>query len=45
MFLHRYVKGSLVGKFSIGVVLGLLLFVATFVVNVPGASAHANYGC
>jgi len=45
MFLHRYVKGSLVGKCSIGVVLGLLLFVATFVVNVPGASAHANYGC
>ena len=45
MFLHRYIKGSLVGKFSIGVVLGLLLLIATFVVNVPGASAHANYGC
>ncbi len=43
MFLHRYVKGSLVGKFSIGGVLGLLLFVATFVMNVPGASAHAHY--
>ena len=45
MFLHRYIKGSLVGKFSIGVALGLLLLVATFVVNVPGASAHASYGC
>ena len=45
MFLHRYIKGSLVGKFSIGVVLGLLLFVATFVVHVPGASAHARYTC
>src|SRR5512135_1677438 len=45
MFLHRDVKGSLVGKFSIGVVLGLLLFVATFVVHVPGASAHARYTC
>lgn len=45
MFLHRYIKGSLVGKFSIGVILGLLLLVATFVVNVPGASAHSRYGC
>jgi LysM repeat protein len=45
MCLHRYVKGSLVGKFSIGVVLGLLLFVATFVVNVPGASAYARITC
>lgn len=45
MCLQRYVNGSLVGKFSIGVVLGLLLFVATFVVNVPGASAHAWTTC
>jgi LysM domain/Transglycosylase SLT domain len=45
MCLHRYVKGSLVGKFSIGVVLGLLLLVATFFVNVPGASAHALNTC
>ena len=45
MCLHRYVKGSLVGKFSIGAVLGLLMLVATFFVNVPGASAHALNTC
>lgn len=45
MCLQHYVKGSLVGKFSIGVVLGLLLMVTIFFVNVPGASAHASNIC
>ncbi|HAG97904.1 MAG TPA: hypothetical protein DCL75_03335 [Ktedonobacter sp.] len=45
MCLQHFVKGSLVGKFSIGIALGLLLMVTTFFVNVPGASAHAWATC
>jgi hypothetical protein len=45
MCLRQYIVGSLVGKFCIGVVLGLLLLVATFMVNVPGASAHTHTIC
>jgi LysM repeat protein len=45
MCLRRCSKGSLVGKFRIGVVLGLLLLVATFILNVPGASAQTRTTC
>jgi len=45
MCLRRRITGSLVGKFRIGVVLGLLLLVATFILNVPGASAQARTTC
>jgi LysM repeat protein len=45
MCLRRRITGSLVGKFRIGVVLGLLLLVATFILNVPGASAQARTAC
>ncbi len=45
MCLRQYVTGSLVGKFRLSLVLGLLLFVATFIVNVPGASAQTHTTC
>lgn len=45
MCLRRRITGSLVGKFCIGVVLGLLLLVATFILNMPGASAQARTAC
>jgi LysM domain-containing protein/transglycosylase-like protein with SLT domain len=45
MCLRRRITGNLVGKFRIGVVLGLLLLVATFILNVPGASAQTHIAC
>jgi LysM repeat protein len=45
MCLRQYVTGSLVGKFRLSLVFGLFLFVATFIVNVPGASAQTHTTC
>ena len=45
MCLRQRFTGSLVGKFRLGLVLGLLLFVATFMLNVPGASAQTYTTC
>jgi hypothetical protein len=45
MCLRRYFVGSLVGKFLICVVFGLLPLVATFIVTVPDASAHTGITC
>ena len=45
MCLRQYLVGSLVGKFLICVVLGLLPLVAILIATAPGASAHTHITC
>src|SRR5947209_9454298 len=45
MCLQQHVKRNFVGKVSSGAVLGLLRLAASFIINVPGASANTRNIC
>lgn len=45
MCLRQYMVGGFVAKFRVGMVLGMLLLVATVLANAPSASAHTYASC